>query len=152
MHAAFASLVDSLHPKFETLIGSTPLGLGGPKPKQGVYLFSEHGKDLYVGRSNNIPNRYAGHTRHGATHLSAAFAMLIARAETGRKADYKPGTGTRAALMDDPIFRLAFDAAKARIRAMEFRAVEETDQVRQTLLEVYVAVVLRTPFNDFGTH
>jgi hypothetical protein len=41
---------------------------------------------------------------------------------------------------------------KDRIRAMDFRAVEETDQTRQTLLEVYCAVVLETPYNDFGTH
>ena len=38
------------------------------------------------------------------------------------------------------------------MREMDYRYVEETDQVRQTLLEVYFAVVLQTPFNDFGTH
>jgi hypothetical protein len=29
---------------------------------------------------------------------------------------------------------------------------EETDQNRQALLEIYCAVVLGTPYNDFGTH
>jgi len=29
---------------------------------------------------------------------------------------------------------------------------EETDQNRQALLEIYCAVVLRTPYNNFGTH
>jgi len=38
------------------------------------------------------------------------------------------------------------------MREMDYRYVEETDQVRQTLLEVYCAVVLQTPFSDFGTH
>jgi hypothetical protein len=42
--------------------------------------------------------------------------------------------------------------ANARIRAMEYRYVEETDQNRQALLEIYCAVVLGTPYNDFGTH
>lgn len=30
--------------------------------------------------------------------------------------------------------------------------VEERDQLRQALLEIYVAVALETPFNDFDTH
>jgi hypothetical protein len=35
---------------------------------------------------------------------------------------------------------------------MDLRFVEESDPVRQTLLEVYVAVVLATPYNDFDNH
>ena len=35
---------------------------------------------------------------------------------------------------------------------MDLRYVEETDQVRQCLLEIYAAVVLDTPYNSFGTH
>jgi len=42
--------------------------------------------------------------------------------------------------------------AKERIRGMEYRYVEEADQNRQALLEIYCAVVLATPYNDFGTH
>ncbi len=41
---------------------------------------------------------------------------------------------------------------KARIRAMEYRHVQETDQTRQALLKAYCAIVLETPYNDFGTH
>jgi hypothetical protein len=36
-------------------------------------------------------------------------------------------------------------AAKERIRAMEYRYIEEADQNRQALLEIYCAVVLATP-------
>ena len=54
--------------------------------------------------------------------------------------------------MLDPTFAAAFQAAKERIRGMEYRYVEETDQNRQALLEIYCAVVLDTPYNDFGTH
>ena len=32
------------------------------------------------------------------------------------------------------------------------RFVEETDPVRQALLEIYVAAVLGTPYNDFDNH
>ena len=35
---------------------------------------------------------------------------------------------------------------------MEYRYVEETDQIRQALLEIYCSVALDTPYNDFGTH
>ena len=35
---------------------------------------------------------------------------------------------------------------------MEIRFVEETDPVRQALLEIYVATVLETPYNDFDTY
>jgi hypothetical protein len=54
--------------------------------------------------------------------------------------------------MLDPAFAAAFIAAKKRIRAMEYRYVEEKDQNRQALLEIYCAVALSTPYNDFGTH
>ena len=68
------------------------------------------------------------------------------------KATYRAGAGSRAGLMLDPAFAAAFVAAKERIRAMEYRYVEETDQSCQPLLEIYCAVVLVTPYNDFGTH
>jgi hypothetical protein len=54
--------------------------------------------------------------------------------------------------MLDPTFAAAFSAAKERIRAMQYRYVEEVDQNRQALLEIYCAIVLETPYNDFNTH
>ena len=51
-----------------------------------------------------------------------------------------------------PKFRKAFADAKARIRAMDIRFTEESDQVRQALLEIYIAVLLDAPYNDFKTH
>ena len=54
--------------------------------------------------------------------------------------------------MEDKNFVAAFDSAKVRIRAMNLRFVEESNPVRQALLEIYVAVVLNTPHNDFDNH
>ena len=54
--------------------------------------------------------------------------------------------------MSDPEFITAFNNTKERIRARDYRYVEETDQNRQALLEIYCPVVLDTPYNDFGTH
>ncbi len=82
----------------------------------------------------------------------ATFAFRLAREATGRlKASYKP-QGSRAALLEEGEFREAFDAAKARVRAMDIRFVAEEDSLRQTILEVYVAAALGTPYNDFDTH
>lgn len=111
------------------------------------------GRDLYVGRTNDIRGRYGRHCNGGATHRMASFAFRLAREATGRvKPTYRAGEGSRQALMDDPTCASAFAAAKARIRVMDFRWVEETDPVRQCLLEVYCAVALRTPYNDFDNH
>ena len=81
----------------------------------------------------------------------ATFAFRIARLETGIKASYK-SEGSRDELEKDPIFGPAFVAAKARIRGMDLRFVEEQDPTRQALLEIYAATVLETPFNDFENH
>ncbi len=35
---------------------------------------------------------------------------------------------------------------------MDIRYVEETDPIKQALLEIYTATALRTPYNDFENH
>jgi hypothetical protein len=87
-----------------------------------------------------------------AQHNQAVFAFRLARAETGKTVAAYSREGSRSTLLSDPQFAEAFLRAKARIRNMELRYVEETDPLRQALLEIYVAVVLRTPHNDFETH
>ena len=54
--------------------------------------------------------------------------------------------------MEDPTFLAAFEEAKDRIAKMSVRYVEETDPIKQALLEIYVAVVRRTRYNDFDNH
>ena len=122
-------------------------------PKQGVYLFTENGNHLYVGRSNKIRARYGRHCNPGATHRMAAFAFKLAREATGKlSASYKPGEDSRKGLILNPEFRMAFEKAKARIRQMDFRFVEETDQNAQALLEIYCTLALDAKYNDFNTH
>lgn len=156
MTPEFAAATESLHPKFLALLASDHRlpGRGVKLPTAGVYLFTEDGRHLYVGRSNGIGARHGRHCKPWANSNMASFAFQLAREATGNlKAAYKAGDkGTRDNLMQDPVFTQAFLDAKARIARMEFRCVEETDQVRQALLEIYVAVSLRTPYNDFATH
>ena len=156
MDPKFAALVETLAPKLERLLAMQPLAYGALRrdmPKSGVYLFTEAGRHLYVGRSNDLRGRYGRHCRPAATNRQAAFAFQLARKVTGNiRATYRAGAGSRAGLAVDPTFAAAFVAAKARIREMEYRFVEEANQNRQALLEIYCAVVLATPYNDFGTH
>jgi hypothetical protein len=157
----FAALVERLHPAYVTLLSRIPV-TGGDKPdygtgstaaKRGIYLFTENGKHLYVGRSNRLFERYKNHWGPSKTEREAAFAFKLAREETGfLKATYKKGEGSRRHLALDATFSKAFIAAKERIRAMEYRWVEETDPTCQCLLEIYAAVCLETPYNDFDTH
>ena len=150
MSSEFRKAVEDLHAKFEHLISAAPYAEGASLPKQGVYLFSENGRPFYVGRSNNIPQRRRPHTQRSSQTNQAALAALIAREETKRPVDYRKGARTRR--LADRDFMDAFSRAKERVQKMEFRAVDESDQTRQTLLEVYCAITLKTPHNDFGTH
>jgi predicted GIY-YIG superfamily endonuclease len=121
-------------------------------PESGIYLFSEGDRHLYVGRSRRIRRRLGNHCRPGATHRMAAFAFRLARESTDRLTATYKSDGSRAALARDPDFHGAFEAAKSRIRDMDIRFVEEPEPLRQALLEIYAAVVLSTPYNDFDTH
>ena len=153
MHPKFAEMAESLHPSFERLMAQ-PAWRFGEKwtggRVAGVYLFSEHSAHLYVGRSNNVKARHGRHHRPSAHHGMASFAFRLAREETGQlRPAYTASEGSRKALAADRKFGAAFLAAKARIRAMDFRFVEEADPTRQCLLEVYYA---DTPYNDFDNH
>ena len=155
MDPAFTSAIEHLPASFEALLAMEPcqpLEVPRSMPKAGIYLVSEGSQHMYVGRSTNIRRRLSNHCRIGATYKMAAFAFRLARLETGQvKASYK-AVGSRADLMRNPKFRAAFEKAKDRIRHMDVRYVAELDPVRQALLEVYVAISLRTPHNDFDTH
>jgi predicted GIY-YIG superfamily endonuclease len=155
MNKEFQVLVESLESKFQALISMPPVRfstLPRAMPERGIYLFSEGSEHLYIGRTNGIRKRLQGHCRPSGKHSKATLAFRIARHETGRlKASYTK-SGSRNELCADPVFGPVFDAAKLRLGTMDIRFVEETDSVRQALLEIYAATVLRTPFNDFDNH
>jgi len=156
VHPRFKATIESLNPLFRALVEMPPLNkepLPRDLPMQGIYLFSEGEEHLYVGRSNNVRNRYGQHCRLGSQHNQAVFAFKIARKETGNvKPVYKQGEGSRKALAADPNFDEAFQKAKERVRAMDFRCIEVRDQKQQTLLEIYCAIALDSTYNDFDTH
>ena len=154
MNTKFKKLVEMLEQKYQQLIRMTPVKYGDlPRnlPKRAIYLFSENGEYLYVGRTNNLRNRLRDHCSPSSRHSSAAFAFRIARHDTGLKATYK-SEGSRASLSQHPKFGPAFVNAKLRVGSMDIRYIEESNPVKQALLEIYVATVLETPYNDFENH
>jgi predicted GIY-YIG superfamily endonuclease len=152
---AFKRYIESLHLPFQKLLATKPVKIGNlPKdlPSKCIYLFSEGEKYLYVGRTNNFRSRMRQHSIPAALHNQAVSAFKLAREMTGcLEASYKM-EGSRAALARDSKFSACFLEMKARVRGMDLRFIEEVDPLRQTLLEIYVAVVLKTPYNDFDTH
>lgn len=155
MHPDFRTYIETLEPKVEQLLGMAPVTYGSlPKslPKRAIYLFSEGATHLYVGRTNRLRERLRGHCIPSATHFTATFAFRMARVQTGLvKATYTTA-GSRASLVNDAVFGPAFVVARSRVGRMNLRFIEEQDPVCQALLEIYVATVLKTPYNDFDNH
>ncbi len=155
MNARFAAVVSGLHPKMEALVACPPISptelprsFGGA----GVYLFTEAGRHLYVGRSNDLRFRIQTHVRPSAATNQAAFAYRLAREIAGiKKVSYKKLSPEEDWSLIEP-FVSAFPASKKRIREMELRFVIEPEALAQMLLEAYVAIALETPYNDFENH
>jgi len=158
MDDSFRDAVEALDPSFRRLIAmdpvtAHPLPRGIPERRaRGVYLFSEGEQHLYVGRTNRLRPRLLEHGRPSSGHDSAPFAFRLAREKTGITTATYQTKGSRRELEADPPFAESFTDAKQRVRAMNIRFVEQPDPVSQALLEIYVAVALGTPYNDFDTH
>ena len=149
----FDSVIRNVRGKYAELMASpkyTVSGLPKEMPDPGIYVFSEQGKTLYVGRTNRLRKRLQNHTSN--SHNKATFAFLLARHDTGNlKATYKP-EGSRPHLLQDVTFRAAFDAARQRIRETTVQFVEEADPIKQSILEIFVAIQTEAEFNNFDNH
>lgn len=150
----------------ETLLASDVFGRGSgrtPPPREhGVYLFTEAGRHLYVGRCglteraakkggghSNFRTRLAGHTRPSSGHNQATFAWRLAvEAVDGR---FEGLPTTRAELQLDSRFRQEFLCQKERVTAMEFRTVSIPDDFESYVFEPYAALMLDTPYNSWAT-
>lgn len=117
---------------------------------QGIYVFYEHGIPLYVGRSGRNGGRFKTriqeHGRDSSGHNTATFAFLIAKEDIEAK-----GKGLNNSRIDVEQSS-EFAAAKKRVFAMQVKFIELIDPVTQTLFEVYAALELETPYNEWGTH
>lgn len=151
----FSEILDQMNPLLEQLLGCEPhqRGVRPAAPERpGVYLFTEGGKPIYVGQTRNFRRRWGEHTRPSSPENSAPFAFNIARQEA--TLNQLDATGPRKVVSKLPDFVELFEAAKRRVRAMEFRFVEIEDPPLRTIFEVYASLALGThgEFNVFETH
>jgi predicted GIY-YIG superfamily endonuclease len=154
MNKRLKGLIDSLEPKLTQLrkAKSFRLPVGSRQiPREGLYLFSEKGKPLYVGRSYNIRRRLQLHTRDCSSYFQA-FATYLAKETTGLKASYVLKKIAPEHFSNQQSFKQAFASAKKRIKKMNIQILEEADPIRQAVLEVCVALTFPTKYNDFRTH
>ena len=153
MKRDFDQLMGEVKQLHEKLVGMTPLMRGslGACDYPGVYLFTENGVHLYVGRTKRpLKTRLMEHARSSV--MAAPFAFRLARKATGNlKASYKSGEKSREGLMQNPIFAAAFREQRERIGKMSIRYVRVEDATTQALLEIYTATVLDAPYNEFTT-
>ncbi len=86
----------------------------------------------------------------GGDRYSATFAFRLAKEDAeGEGLDIKrPGDVLEA----DNDFRPFFQDSKKRVSEMNVQYVAVADAIEQTLLEVYAAESLGTPYNSFETH
>lgn len=128
-------------------------------PKEGVYVFYERGKALYVGRSRNLRSRILNHGRKSSNRFQATFAFLIAMKQASRLGIKPPRPElrkkpTRKDWEKDPRFSRLFAAARQRVAKMKVRVLGVPDPIEQMLFEVYAADRLETlgQYNTFETH
>lgn len=150
----------------EALLDCEVFGRGAgrtPPPREhGVYLFTEAGRHLYVGRCglteraarkgaghSNFRTRLAAHTRPSSGHNQATFAWRLAVEAIDGQFEDLPDI--RAELQQDSPFRREFSLQKECVTAMDFRVATITDDFESYVFEPYAALVLDTPFNSWAT-
>ena len=113
----------------------------------GAYVFYEGRRAMYVGivgrcSKQDIRTRVNQHRRGVPKTAPLASLMTIAELRLGRL--------TRSQLAAD--YCRQFRQQQERVRNMEVQAVEIMCCVTLAAFEIYAAVQLQTPYNDFCTH
>ena len=114
----------------------------------GAYVFYEDRNPLYVGivgphSKQNIRKRVQQHRSSNPKQTPLASRMTIERFELDRAT-------TRAQLAEQ--YRAEFAVCRELVREMKIRAVEIQCCTILAVFEIYAAVNLGTPYNDFCTH
>ncbi len=155
-NSEFEALVSLLPGKLAELESCPPhqlkKGLQDIPTGRGIYVFYDKGNPIYVGRSRKLRQRLRQHILPSSSHFAASLAFLMARRDMENENGGNPLKGSREDLLRDPKFKRAFDRAKIRIGGMTLRFVKVDGPNFQYLLEMYVALTLKTEFNKFETH
>ena len=150
MNNAFQGAIGNLKPLMDELKGSEEHEWNDSRlaPGNGVYVFYEKGEPIYVGRSNRMPSRIREHGANSSDRHSATFALKLLLDTLP-----KPIGKTKKDVQEN--HPEEYRQQRERVRKMTFRAVSISDQLEQTLFEIYAILELlgKDPkYNDFGTH
>lgn len=106
----------------------------------GVFMFFEDGKPMYVGRTNKkrMKLRIQEHYRPSANKFSATFAFQLAQKEK-----HEPIAHT---------YDEYFVEAKKRVSEMQIKILEEDRRYHQILLEACIAYTYQIPYFESDTH
>jgi hypothetical protein len=151
----FGEAISNLDASFRKLLQCEPFTFNSRPQKlpfSVVYLFSNDGQPIYVGRSNKFRQRLGNHCLEGSqpNQASLAFRLACEDIQHTRK-KYQRGSSPFDALKTVPDLADAFVIRKKYLKEITIQYVEEEDQVRQSLLEMYAAISLKAA-HDFGTH
>jgi len=152
MNEAFKKRVGRVRKLFDALDRAEIHPILGPSYPQSpaIYVFFEDKKPIHVGRTNKLRQRILGH--RGQSHYSATFAFKESRRLTDNlKASYKR-KGSRAALMEDQLFRNEFNKQRERLRKFGIKFLVVEDPIDQYLLELYAALEYKTSLTEFHNH
>lgn len=152
MNSRFSVHIDRLPAMFAELMDSEELAMvpvTAWKRMGAIYLFTEDGCPVHVGRTRNLYARIRGHL--SPSHFSASFVFKQARRTLDLAATYRAGE-SRSALFADPNFRAKFDSHSQRLRTMTLRYLRVDCPVDQYLLELYTAMELELLVDEFQTH
>jgi hypothetical protein len=109
------------------------------------YVFLYKDEPLYVGISQGVVERLYQHLSAG-NHYGSSLAYLMARKK------YNP-YGTRSDKMENPDFKLEFEASLRQLEQCTIALVEISNPLELHLFETYAAMELGTgDFNTFQTH
>ena len=129
-----------------------------PEKTQGVYVFYENEKAIYLGRSDDIRSRLLMHSRESSDDNAASFAFLLAKEELREYIEEKRKKLNKKKLSRKELFKIfkfkeAFKKAKERIKKMSIRCVEIENPIKQATFEIYAASILGTlKYNSFENH
>ena len=156
MNAEFQTIIEQMEPLLEKLRLSPLLTLsdvqatpGKKFPKQGVYVFYENGRPIYVGRSNRMRNRIIEHGADSARHGAATFAFKLLRERLNKLPTYTPKDSREEIQKNHPG---EYAMQRERVRKMKIRVIEIEDQQVQAVFEIYAILSLGTTrYNTFKT-
>ncbi len=113
---------------------------------QGIYIFFDGKEPQYVGISRFVVARLQGHVKGKSHHISSlAYRLALIEFE---KINGEPFRGKRK----DLDFGKYIGPTQEKLKEMKVALLPILSDVEMYLFEVYCAMKLNTPYNDFRTH